>query len=150
MSTPTATAGRAGKAAAAYSASVATLERRFIAFLESGTVPEGLFADDVFLDLTLPQWRLQATGPDELLTVRRGGHPSSGKVPRWRTDVFEDGFVIEFEETWQADGQQWYCREMGRADVADGVITALSLYCTGDWDAGQQARHRREVPLVRP
>ncbi|MFD5796390.1 hypothetical protein ACFWIO_23230 [Streptomyces diastatochromogenes] len=34
----------------------------FVRFLETNTAPEGLFAEDVFLDLTLPQWRLQTSG----------------------------------------------------------------------------------------
>ncbi len=58
--------------------------------------------------------------------------------------------MIEFEETWTAGGEQWYCREMARADVSDGVITELSVYCTGDWDAAQQSRHAQEVTLLRP
>ncbi|MDQ6754573.1 MAG: hypothetical protein M3017_14520 [Actinomycetota bacterium] len=131
-------------------AAVGTLERRFIEFLQTGSIPGGLFAEDVFIDMTIPQWRLQATGPDGVLDVRRGGHPSPGLVPRWRTDTTARGFVIEVEETWTAEGQQWYCREMVRADVSDGVITELSVYCTGDWDAAQQARHRQEVTLLRP
>ena len=33
-----------------------------VRFLETGTPPEGLFRADVFCDLTIPQWRLQAQG----------------------------------------------------------------------------------------
>lgn len=36
----------------------------FVRFLETNTAPEGLFTEDVFLDLTLPQWRLQTYGRD--------------------------------------------------------------------------------------
>ena len=39
---------------------------------------------------------------------------------------------------------------MFRADVADGAISALSVYCTGDWDEATVARHGREVTLARP
>ena len=39
-----------------------SLARLFIAFLETGNVPPGLFAPDVFCDFTLPIWRLQARG----------------------------------------------------------------------------------------
>ena len=129
---------------------LATLERKFIEFLETGVVPDGLFADDVFLDFTPPLWRLQASGVQDALALRRAGHPSPGTVPRWRTDRTDRGFVIEFEEIWRDGGQQWYCREMARADVANGVITALSIYCTGDWDAARQTRHARQEVLVRP
>ena len=44
----------------------------------------------------------------------------------------------------------FYCREMFRADVSPDGITQVSVYCTGDWDAAQVARHAREVSLIRP
>jgi hypothetical protein len=67
------------------------------------------------------------------MTLRAAGHPTVGRVPRHRLDVMEGGFVLEVEETWQADGDEWYCREMFRADVVDGSIHELAVYCTGDW-----------------
>jgi hypothetical protein len=48
------------------------------------------------------------------------------------------------------DGEQWYCRELFRADVADGAVSQISVYCTGDWDRAQVARHRETVELIRP
>jgi hypothetical protein len=56
---------------------------------------------------------------------------------------------LEVEEQWNQDGQSWYCREMFRADVSDGSISALSVYCTGDWDAELVRRHARSVRLLR-
>lgn len=131
-------------------ATLRVLERKFIEFLETGKIPEGLFADDVFLDFTIPLWRLQASGIQDAVALRRSGHPSPGRVPRWRTDRTDRGFVMEFEEVWVDGGQQWYCREMARADVGADAITALSVYCTGDWDAARQSRHARQEVLVRP
>ena len=41
--------------------------------------------------------------------------------------------------------------EVARVDLAgDGAISALSVYCTGDWDRSLAERHRREVTLLRP
>ena len=53
-----------------------------IEFLETGTAPEGLFAPDLFLDLSLPQWRLQTTMAEEAMAVRMTGHPWAGRVAR--------------------------------------------------------------------
>jgi hypothetical protein len=39
---------------------------------------------------------------------------------------------------------------MFRADVTDGAISEVSVYCTGDWDDALVARHRNEVALLRP
>ncbi|MFN8035540.1 MAG: hypothetical protein U0V73_06370 [Acidimicrobiia bacterium] len=129
---------------------VDVLADRFITFLETGTPPDGLFRDDVFCDFTMPQWRLQAGGVDGLVALRRAGHPGPGRVPRTRLDATATGFVLELEEEWEQGGESWYCREMFRADVSDGLVSQLSVYCTGDWDRARVARHAATVELLRP
>ncbi len=131
-------------------ATARVLADKLIAFLETGELPAGLFAPDLFLDFTLPLWRLQASSADDAVAVRLTGHPAPGRVPRSRFDRTDSGFLLEVEETWEQDGDSWYCRELMRADVVDGVITELAVYCTGDWDSARQAEHRAAVPLVRP
>jgi hypothetical protein len=126
------------------------LAGKLITFLETGTSPDGLFADDVFLDFTLPQWRLQANNAKDAIGMRLAGHPTKGLVPRSRLDITKTGFVLEVEETWDADGDSWYCRELFRADVANGTISELSVYCTGDWNSAQVTKHAQAVSLLRP
>jgi hypothetical protein len=101
------------------------LAGKFITFLESGTPPAGLFTPGVFCDFTMPQWRLQAEGTDDLVRLRRRGHPGPGRVPRSRLDVTATGFVLEVEEQWESGGESWYCRELFRADVSGGAIGQL-------------------------
>ena len=69
--------------------------------------------------------------------MRKAGHPCPGRVPRSRLDATTTGFVLEVEEEWDQDGESWYFRELLRADVADGAISHISVYCTGDWDRAQ-------------
>jgi hypothetical protein len=126
------------------------LAARLISFLETGRSPSGLFAEDVFVDFTSPRWRVQARGVAEAVALRLRGHPSSGRVPRFRCDPTPTGFVLEVEEEWAERGESWYCRELFRADVRGGAIAELSVYCTGDWDSQRRAEHAREVPLLRP
>jgi hypothetical protein len=126
------------------------LAEKLVVFLEMGTPPEGLFSPDVFCDFTLPLWRLQATGIEGVVALRKAGHPGPGRVPRWRFDPTPHGFVLEFEEDWQQDGQRWTSREMARVDVADDGISQLSVYCTGDWDDDRRAAHAQQVTLIRP
>jgi hypothetical protein len=122
----------------------------FVRFLETGVAEEGLFTDDVFLDFTPPRWRVHTQGRDANIALRLRGHPGRGTVPRWRCDPTPSGFVIEMEERWQQDGQDWYCREMARADLRGDAICELSVYCTGDWDEARVAEHRAAVALPRP
>jgi hypothetical protein len=70
-------------------------------------------------------------------------------VTRWRADPTPAEFEFEFEERWDHEGQEWYAREMMRAEVADGQIAELVVYCTGDWDHARQAEHTATVTMIR-
>jgi hypothetical protein len=131
-------------------AEVRARAEEFLAYLETARPAPGLFAPDVFLDLTLPRWRLQAEGRAAALAVRGHHHPQPGRVPRSRFDPTPTGFVLEVEETWEDGDEQWYCRELVRADVGPDGITDLSVYCTGDWDTSRVAEHAGQVRLIRP
>lgn len=122
----------------------------FVQFLERNEAPDGLFTDDVLTDFTMPIWRLQAVGPEASEALRRRGHPVPSRVVRVRHDPTPSGFVLEVEEEWDDSADHWYCRELFRADVRAGAISQLSVYCTGDWNAAQVARHQAEVRLLRP
>lgn len=127
-----------------------SLADKFIQFLETNVLPDGLLAPDAFADFSLPMWRLQTEGPAAAATMRTDSHPDTGTVSRHRFDPTPTGFVLEIEERWRSGGQDWYCRELFRADISPAGITDLSIYCTGDWDEAQIARHQSEVKLLRP
>lgn len=131
-------------------ATAQALADKFISFLETGDVPEGLFTPDLFCDFTMPQWRLQAQGVQDAVALRLAGHPGPSRVPRSRLDATATGFVLEVEEQWEQDGESWYCRELFRADVSDGAVSELSVYCTGDWDRARVVEHARAVRLLKP
>lgn len=123
--------------------------KRFVTFLETGEAAD-LFTEDVFCDFTMPQWRLQAQGINDVIGLRLAGHPGPGTVPRWRCSPTLDGLVIEVEERWRQDDKDWYCREMFWAKVRAGRICDLSVYCTGDWDEARRRAHADAVKLLRP
>ena len=123
---------------------------RFVAFLETGAT-DGLFAPDVFADITLPHWRVQCRGAEETIAGKFGFHPPSGRTRVEKVLAGPTGFAIKVEERWEDGGQQWYCREAFLCDLDDeGRITELSVYCTGDWDEAAVARHAEAVTLLRP
>jgi len=125
------------------------LAGQMITFMETGAPPEGLFTPDVFCDFTMPQWRLQAQGIEDVTALRKAGHTGPSSVPRSRFDPTTTGFVLEVEERWDDGGESWYCREMIRADISDGAVSQVSVYCTGDWDREQVRRHAETVQLIR-
>jgi hypothetical protein len=130
-------------------AEAAAVAADLIRWLETGTARPGLFAPDLFLDLSLPQWRIQGSSVEEALAIRNEGHPCPGQVRVERVEQTGHGFTLEFEERWEQGGQHWYCREMIRADVVGDTIVEMSAYCTGDWDEAKQAEHAQAVPLIR-
>lgn len=126
------------------------LAEQFVSWLETGVRPNDMFAEDVFADLTVPQWRVQASGIDDVFQLREESHPFQGEVRVEALDATSRGFLIQFEERWNADGQRWYCREQIHCVVRDGRIGELVIYCTGDWDEPTQESHGRQVRLIRP
>lgn len=128
----------------------ARLADTLVRWLESGVRPDGLFADDVFVDFTLPQWRIQADNVEDAFRIREHGHPAPGSVRVESLDATSRGFLLQIEERWEADGQPWYCRELIHAIINGDRIGELSVYCTGDWDEAVQQRHADEVRLIRP
>ncbi|MEP9385147.1 hypothetical protein [Nocardioides sp. KR10-350] len=128
----------------------ATAVANLVHWLETGEGAEATFAEDCFLDLSLPLWRLQADSRADLVAVRAESHPVPGSVRVERVDETDAGFVIAFEERWATGAQVWYSRELIRADVEQGLIVELAVACTGDWDEEVRARHAREVTLLRP
>jgi hypothetical protein len=126
---------------------------RFVTFLQNGgeTVPDGLFAPDVFADLTFPTWRVQVQGGEALVEARRRTHPQPGTVRLEQVVATAGGWAIKLEERWADGGQRWYCREAFLADLDEqGRVADLTLYCTGDWDEARVAEHAGAVALLRP
>jgi hypothetical protein len=128
----------------------ARLADSLVRWLETGVRTYDLFADGVFVDLSLPHWRLQTVGVDAAFGIREDQHPCPGSVRVEALDETSRGFLLRFEERWTTDGQDWYCREMIHCVVAAGRISEMLVYCTGDWDAAVQRRHAELVRLVRP
>jgi hypothetical protein len=123
---------------------------RFVAYLETGAT-EGLFAPDVFCDLTLPHWRIQVRGAEQMIATKARLHPPGGRTRVEKLLAGPDRYAIKVEERWEDGGQQWYCREAFLCGLDEqGRISELSVYCTGDWDEGRVAAHADAVTLLRP
>lgn len=105
---------------------------RFVAFLETGAT-DGLFAPDVLADITLPHWRVQAQGADEVVASKTKLDPPAGRVRIEKVQAGANGYTIKVEERWDDGGQRWYCREafvcdldqegrIGRAVINSGAV----------------------------
>jgi hypothetical protein len=137
-------------AAAEVPTSVRDSVDRLVAFLQTGAT-DGLFAPDVFADVTLPHWRVQAVGADDLVAMKSQLHQPGGRTRVEKVLAGLHGYTLKVEERWDADGQSWYCREAFLCDLDEhGRISEFSVYCTGDWDEAAVAEHAKAVTLLRP
>jgi len=117
---------------------------RFVRVVENNDV--SVFADDVFCDINVPEWRFQMRGPAAVKEWLDGEQPDGCHVPSWRADATESGVVVEIV---QLLGEE-LARNMHRLEVRDGKIAEWTMYCTGVWNAETQKRHAAEAPMLRP
>jgi hypothetical protein len=60
--------------------------------------------------------------------------------------VITGGFLLELATRTATS----YYRQAVVVETNGGLITAMTLYCTGPWDAETEARQRAEAPMIRP
>ena len=109
-----------------------------------------VLADDVFLDGNPPLWRFQLQGRDTFDAWIKSFMPHGADTTVVRTIPTVTGFVTEFTGRHDEDGHEITDRKILLAEVRDGRIAALTVYCSGDWDADLRARHAAETRLIRP
>ena len=109
-----------------------------------------VLADDVFLDGNPPEWRFQLQGRDTFDAWIKSFMPHGADTTVVRTIPTVTGFVTEFTGRHDEDGREITDRKILLAEVRDGRIAELTVYCSGDWDADLRARHAAETQLIRP
>jgi ketosteroid isomerase-like protein len=108
-----------------------------------------VLADDVFLDGNPPLWRFQLQGRDTFDAWIKSFMPDGADTTVVRTVPTVTGFVTEFTGRHDQDGLEITDRKILLAEVRDGRITELTVYCSGDWDTDLRARHAVETQLIR-
>jgi hypothetical protein len=105
-----------------------------------------VFAEDAFFDLRPPFWRFQLEGPEAFAAQLRAVAPGPTRARVLRAVPTATGFVMEHEETSDAE----VAHRLFLCEVRDGRITEVTVYCNGGWDAELRARHAAEAPMLRP
>lgn len=125
----------------------AGLHRCFAEFV----VDDGLFADNAFFDLLPPRWRFQLEGPgDDFASPLQSIAQGRVEVDVIRTIPTASGLVTEHVETQHTPNGVMTARRHHLCEVADGRITAVTIYGNGACDAELRVRHAAEAPMVRP
>ena len=109
-----------------------------------------VLAEDVFLDGNPPEWRFQLQGRDTFDAWIQDVMPHGAETTVVRTIPTVTGFVTELTGRLVEDGREITDRKILLAEVRDGRIAELTVYCSGDWDEELRARHAAETQLIRP
>ena len=109
-----------------------------------------LFTDDVFLDGHLPLWRFQLQGRDAFAGWLHNFASNDATIAVVSAVPTVNGFVAEFTGEHPADGDIITFRQLMLCDVRDGQISAMTLYCSGEFNAELRARHAAATTLIRP
>jgi hypothetical protein len=126
------------------------LVQGLVRVLETGEGGAENFAPAALFDLNVPAWRFQVRGADAFNEWWHEEVAHRGRVTVGRSAPTPSGFVLETAIEFEHDGKGLYARQMCLAEVSDGRIVELAVYCTGDWDAQTRAKQAREAPMIRP
>jgi hypothetical protein len=109
-----------------------------------------VFTADVFLDGHPPLWRFQLEGRDNVAEWYRSYAPDGVATTVITVVPTATGFVTEFLGEHHEAGELLSDRKVLLCQVRGAQISALTIYCSGDWDAELRARHAAEATLLRP
>lgn len=118
---------------------------RFVRAIATNDI-DGVFSDDAFSDINVPEWRFQMQGPAAIAEWLRGEQPDGCVVDSWTSEPTASGVLVELEQRIGED----LSRNMHRLDVRGGLVVAWTMYCTGVWTPEIQERQRSEAPMIRP
>ena len=125
------------------------LSERLADFFRTGEIGDVLAAD-VFLDGHPPFWRFQLEGRDNVGEWYRSYAPDGVATTVISVVPTATGFVTEFLGERTEAGELLSDRKVLLCQVRGAQISAVTIYCSGDWDAELRARHAAEAKLVRP
>jgi ketosteroid isomerase-like protein len=119
----------------------------YLVFLTDASICDGLFTDDVILDMNVPAWRFQPQGVDALRATRQS---AGGRwdVHAGTVTTTSDGFVMETSYDSIEDGVPIYTRSVNIITIRDGKISKVVHYCTGPWDPATRAKQVREATTL--
>jgi hypothetical protein len=102
---------------------------RLVAMFSTARVPDGLFTEDVVVELNVPHAAHRFEGL-RTVTTRFAEMEIAGTVEEEHFLPAVGGFVVEF-----ALRSPSYCRQVCVARTRGGLIAHLAIYCTGDFSA---------------
>jgi hypothetical protein len=109
---------------------------RLLASIENGTpLPPGIFSPDAALDATVPHWRFNRRGEAAVRDELSGWYHDPGRFEALSRTPLPGGELVEFTLSWEEGGVPHACHQAHVLRLADGRITADTVFCGGRWPA---------------
>jgi hypothetical protein len=103
---------------------------------DGGGIRDGVFADDVEFDATVPHWRFQLHDASAVREQLADWYADPGSFEELQRIPMPDGELVTFSLTWMEGGVQHTAHQAHLLEVSDGRITRHKTWCGGRWPAG--------------
>jgi len=117
-----------------------TAADRFVAGIETASIPVDVFCDDAILDATVPNWRFSVSGAEAIQAELSRWYGNPGHFDALRRMQLPEGEVVEYTLTWEEDGVPHTCHQVHILGLAGGRIAADTVFCGGRWPASLVAQ----------
>jgi hypothetical protein len=115
------------------------LVARLTTYLETNQLSDGLFAEDLVLDMNVPLWRFQLSGADAMTEMLAADAPHGRRFEEHAWVPTPDGFLLNW--AWRTNGGEGhYSRGVTIVELTGARISRVTVHCSGDWDADTEAR----------
>jgi len=108
--------------------------------IETADVTTELFTDDAVLDATVPNWRFEVRGRDDVTEQLRDWFADPGNFETVRREPLPHGELVEFTLHWNENGIPHACHQAHILELSDGRISRDTAFCGGRWPADLLAR----------
>jgi quinol monooxygenase YgiN len=104
--------------------------------LVANEVPDGVFHDDVTVDMYVPNWHVVTRGLDQMMTGLRA-EASSRTIEEWVAHPIADGVIVEYAYRNHATADQPETLSVGTlvAHLRTGRVASMRVHCAGNWTA---------------
>ena len=101
--------------------------------IEAADLQPDLFTDDVVLNATVPNWRFEVRGGDEVTEQLRDWFADPGRFETVRREPLPHGELVEFTLHWTENGIPHACHQAHILSLTDGRISRDTAFCGGRW-----------------
>jgi hypothetical protein len=112
-----------------------TVIDRFLAGVTSAEIPFAVFADDVVLDATVPNWRYKVQGASAVHAELAKWYADRGRFEQVGRTKIPGGEFIEFTLTWTEEGVEHTCHQAHVLELQAGRVVKDTVWCGGRWPA---------------